>query len=159
MDDVIRPQQDGLRDCGIVRPRRRDLLIRVRRDLERPLSAPTIIESCLAIHSAAFTPMPGAAFTVAGVVLAPQLSPTRMDDHRVAGLEFHVLALEGLLQVLDSDLVGVGQHVHALQPGHVDQHAACDERADLLDAELGEPSPARDVVHLGAVEILSSIVW
>src|SRR2546430_8484009 len=40
----------------------------------------------------------GVALHVAGVVLRPQLAPTRVDDHRVAGLQLLVLALERLLR-------------------------------------------------------------
>jgi hypothetical protein len=40
-------------------------------------------------------------------------------------------------EVLDRDLVGVGQRLDALEGGDVDQNAAREEHAGLLDAELG----------------------
>ena len=52
-----------------------------------------------------------------------------------------------------SDLVGVAEHVHALERGHVDQHAAGHQGADLLDAELGEAGPGGDLVGLEAVVV------
>ena len=54
-------------------------------------------------------------------------------------------------QVLHRDLVGVAEHLDALVAGDVDQHAARDQRADLLDAELGEAAAGRDLVDLEAV--------
>ena len=82
---------------------------------------------------------------------APQRAPAGVDEHGVAGLQRQLLALQRLLQILRRDLVGVRQHRHALQRRDVDQHAAGDERADPLDAELGEPAASRVVVDLHAV--------
>ena len=70
--------------------------------------------------------------------LRPELAPAGVDEDGVARLQRHVLLLERALEVLDRDLVGVAEHLDALEAGDVDQHAARDQRADLVDAELGE---------------------
>ena len=54
-------------------------------------------------------------------------------------LDLHVLALERALEVRRRDLVARRQLVNALELRDVDQHAARDDGADVLDAELGEP--------------------
>ena len=53
--------------------------------------------------------------------------------------------------ILRRDFIVVGQDVDALQGRHVNQDAARDERADLLDAELLEPVASRRVSDLEAI--------
>ena len=62
-----------------------------------------------------------------------------MNEHRVARLQRQLLRGERGLQILRRDLVGVGEHRHALERGDVDEHAARDQRPDLLDAKLVKP--------------------
>jgi len=49
------------------------------------------------------------------------------------------------------DLVGVAEHLDALQAGNVDQHAAREERRRVLHAELGEAGARRRLADLEAV--------
>src|SRR5262249_60821635 len=93
------------------------------------------------------------ALAEARVVLAPEPAPAGVDDHRIAGLQAHALPLQRLLQILDGDLVRVAEHVDTLQSGHVDEHPARHQRADVFDAELGEARARGDVVSLVAVVV------
>ena len=130
---------------------RRDLRIGIRRDLHR--------EIVRADQHRILTHQPlgggdaeaGTSLHVARVVLGPKLAPPGVDDHRIAWLQREVLSLQRLLQIRYRDLVVVGQHVGAFERGDVDQHAARDERADVLDAQLREARPGRDLVELEAV--------
>src|SRR5262249_23683807 len=90
---------------------------------------------------------------VARIVLAPQAAPPGIDDDGVTWLEAHVLPLKRLLEVLHGYLVLVVQDVYALEPGHVDQDPARHQRADLLDAQLGEARARGDLVGLEAVVV------
>src|SRR3984893_13982523 len=78
-----------------------------------------------------------------GIVLAPQLAPAGIDDDGVPRLQRDVLLLQRALEILDRDLVSVAEHFDALVAGDVDQHAACDYRADVVNAELREPRTGR----------------
>ena len=53
--------------------------------------------------------------------------------------DLNVLALQRALQIRRRDLVARRQLVDALELRDVDQHAARDDGADVLDSELGQP--------------------
>jgi hypothetical protein len=74
-----------------------------------------------------------------------------VDEDGIAGLQGEHLALERLLEVANSDLVVIWQHVDALERRDVDEDAARDERSDCLDPHLREPAARRDLVELEAV--------
>ena len=86
-------------------------------------------------------------------VLVPQLAPAGVDDDGVARLERQVLLLDGSFEVGDGDLVGVGEHVDALEAGDINQDASGHQHADVLDAELGEAVAGRDVFGLEAIVV------
>ena len=75
-----------------------------------------------------------------------------MDDDSVAGLQRQVLLLQGALEILHRDFVIVAQHLDALEGGDVDQDAAREQRADIVDTELLE------AVALGVLVDLLAIV-
>jgi hypothetical protein len=95
--------------------------------------------SCFASHSAAAAPMPG------------EPSPTGVKQHGVARLERHVLACQSGLDVSHADLVRRGQHVQALRARHVDEHAAREQRADILHTEFRKAVPCRHIADCDAV--------
>src|SRR5262249_30259898 len=99
----------------------------------------------------------GIAAPVAGIVLAPQLAPAGPDENGIARLERDVLFLHRAVDVLRRDLVAVAQYLDALQAGDVEQHAARDQRADVLDAELGEAVAGLDVAGLDAVVVAAVV--
>src|SRR4030095_13891562 len=94
---------------------------------------------------------PRARALIARVVLAPQRAPTGVDQHRVARLQRQLLRGERGLQILRRDLIGIAKHWHAFDRGNVDEHAARDQRTDLLDAQLVESRAARGVLEREAV--------
>ena len=69
----------------------------------------------------------------------PVRAPAGVNEHGVSGLQRDLLAIERLLQVVNGDLVALGQHRHAFQGRHVDEHPARHEGADVLDAQPREP--------------------
>src|SRR6185503_2277201 len=88
-------------------------------------------------------PDPGTAFYKTGAIPVPELAPTGVDDDRITLLKFYLLVCQRLLEVSRADLVRVRQDLDTLQRGHVYQHAASDERADILDAKLVETISGR----------------
>src|SRR5215813_203818 len=100
-------------------------------------------------HSAALMPMPG--HDEAGIILAPQLAPASIDDDGVARLQRDVLLLQRALEIFDRDLVSVAEHFDALVAGDVDQHAARDQRADVVNPELRKPGTGRVLGDLEAI--------
>jgi hypothetical protein len=62
-----------------------------------------------------------------------------MKQHDIARADGDVLAFQGALDVGLRDLVAACKHWLTLERGNVDQHAARDERADVLDAKLRQP--------------------
>src|SRR5262249_7828166 len=102
-------------------------------------------------------PDAGAGLGEASIVLAPQLAPAGIDDDGVGGPQLDVLLLQRAFEVLDGDLVAVAEHLDALVAGDVDQHAAREQRPDILDAERAEAGAGRDLVGLEAVVVTVAV--
>src|SRR3546814_7657162 len=131
--------------------RQGELRVRIRRHLDRPVVGAEQHRVLFGEPERRTDPDPGAGFHVARVVLGPELAPARVDDDRVAGLDRGALLLQRGFEILDRDLVIVGQHLDALQAGHVDEHAAPHQHAALVDAELPEARAPRNLISFAAV--------
>jgi hypothetical protein len=131
----------------------RELRVRIWRHLHRPVVGADHHRVLADQELRGFYADAGAGLDVLGVVLAVELVPAGVDQDGIARLQRRVLLLERPFEVLDRDLVGVGQRLDALEGGDVDQHAAREEHAGLLDAELGEAAAGRDLVGLEAIVV------
>src|SRR5262249_31511418 len=98
------------------------------------------------------------AFVELDVVLLPQLHVPGMEqDHTALAGLFDVLFREGLFDVLDRDDIADGQPFPALQCQNIQQHAAREERFDVVDTELLEAIGATDLL-LGQAVIVAYLV-
>ena len=110
--------------------RQRQLLVRIGRDFHRPVVGAEqhrVLgdEPLRRLHADA-----GAGLHIARIVLAVELAPAGVDEHRIARLQRQVLLLQRAFEVVDRDLVVVAEHLDALEARDVDQHAAREQRAD-----------------------------
>src|SRR6185369_6659728 len=88
---------------------------------------------------------------VACVILAVELTPTGVNNHRIAGLQAYVLLLQRAFQIGDGHLIVVAKHLDALEASDVDQHAPRHQRTYVVHAELVEASASGVLVHLETV--------
>ena len=83
-----------------------------------------------------------------GVAEVPR--PAGSDEGDVTGPDLHAGLSLGRCEILRRYAVPAGQHVHAAQPGHVEKHAAADQRLDGVHAEHREASTLLGFVRRGA---------
>src|SRR5690606_9780042 len=94
----------------------------------------------------------GLACAVRIVVDVPELSPAGMKKDRVAGTDLvDALHLERAFDVLDRDDVRRIETLDAFVARNVEEHAAREQRADVLDAELREAIRRAELRQLEAV--------
>ena len=104
-----------------------------------PVSPPMSKGSCFANHSVAATPIPGDGPRYRALSFSqsrPQPVFTRMAS---PGCRLRLLSGQGLLQIIDGNLVGRGKHLNSLQGRHINQHAARKHHAHLFDPKPRKP--------------------
>jgi len=47
-----------------------------------------------------------------------------VDDHRIAGLKRELLGSQRLLEILNRDLVLIGEHIYTFERRYIDHHAS-----------------------------------
>src|SRR5262249_15525525 len=73
------------------------------------------------------------------IVFHPKRSPAGMNQHNVTRSDFDVLALKSASQVRGRNFVARLQLRNILVSSHIEQHAASNQRTDVLDPELCQP--------------------
>jgi hypothetical protein len=148
--EVLKQMDTVDSECDVV-DRQTDRLIRIGRDLDRPVVGTkqhrVLLDQPLGrSHADART-----AARVEPIIDTPVLTPSRVNEHGITRLQAYSLLLQGLLQIGYSNLVVDRQDLHTLETRDVDQHTTRHQSADLLHTHLGETTAGRDLVHLHAV--------
>src|SRR5213593_1986409 len=100
------------------------LRIRIRRDLDRRIVG-SDQHGILASH-----PFGGSysdarsTWSETGIVFFPKLAPAGVDDHRIAGLKRQLLGGQRLLEILNRDLVLIGEHLYTFERRYIDHHGS-----------------------------------
>ena len=94
---------------------------------------------------------PGVRGAVSLIVHHPQRAVTRVEKDYVAFANLDALLLQRALDVLDGDDIVDLEPLYAFVRGNVQQQAACEEGADVLDSQLGQPVRASYLRELEAV--------
>src|SRR5262249_54747466 len=102
-------------------------------------------------HSAALTPMPGHDLTKRALSLPHSLPQPVLMMTASPGCSVMFCFFSAPSRSLDRDLVSVAEHFDALVAGDVDQHAARDQRTDVVNPELRKPRTGRVLGDLESI--------
>jgi dTDP-4-dehydrorhamnose reductase len=74
-----------------------------------------------------------------------------VDQHHIAGADLKILALKSTLKVRRCNLVTWPELCDTFVSSHVDEQAASNQRADVFDAQFGQPFGLSEVASVIAV--------